>query len=189
MPQTHLYQCSGESPCKTCAAVVSARVWKLDCIRTNIFKEFELYSTSENHLPYSSPVMANARKDLLDSLARYTANAATSQSEKLACSIGASHGTMHHHSLKFTALTVHPTFLELNVNVGTTSSAEDILKSIQTFGDETQSMIAINIQHYAETMGGTFRSERGSAFMRPTLQLAAAISTDKTVSKLCCLSN
>jgi len=39
-------QCSGDNPCKTCAAVTSARVWKLDCIRTSIVKEFELYHTS-----------------------------------------------------------------------------------------------------------------------------------------------
>ena len=43
---TDICQCSGDTPCKTCAAVASARVWKLDCIRTSIMKEFELYHTS-----------------------------------------------------------------------------------------------------------------------------------------------
>ncbi|KAI4235839.1 MAG: hypothetical protein LQ349_002904 [Xanthoria aureola] len=37
--------CSGESPCKTCASVVSARVWKLDCMRTSIYKEVEIFRT------------------------------------------------------------------------------------------------------------------------------------------------
>ncbi|KAL8948146.1 MAG: hypothetical protein Q9222_005645 [Ikaeria aurantiellina] len=29
----------------TCASVVSARVWKLDCVRTNIYKELEVFQT------------------------------------------------------------------------------------------------------------------------------------------------
>ncbi|KAL8673372.1 MAG: hypothetical protein Q9168_002198, partial [Polycauliona sp. 1 TL-2023] len=37
--------CSGESPCKTCASVVSARVWKLDCMRTSIYKEVDVFCT------------------------------------------------------------------------------------------------------------------------------------------------
>ena len=36
-------QCSGEIPCKTCASVVSARVWKLDCMRTSIYKEVDIF--------------------------------------------------------------------------------------------------------------------------------------------------
>ena len=39
--------CSGESPCKTCASVTSARIWKLECLRTNIYKELDIYSISE----------------------------------------------------------------------------------------------------------------------------------------------
>ncbi len=42
-------QCSGDNPCKACAAVASARVWKLDCIRTSIVREFELYHTSTQY--------------------------------------------------------------------------------------------------------------------------------------------
>ena len=118
---------------------------------------------------------------MLGFLATYTATAAMSRSEKSACSIEPSQGTSHVPSLKFTALKVHPTCLRWDVSIGTTFGAENLLKSIQTLGDETRSMIAINLQHYAETMGGTFWSERGSAFMRSTLQLAAAISSDKTV--------
>ncbi|KAL8689986.1 MAG: hypothetical protein Q9218_004471 [Villophora microphyllina] len=37
--------CSGESPCKTCASVISARVWKLDCVRTNVHKELDMFQT------------------------------------------------------------------------------------------------------------------------------------------------
>ncbi|KAL9604556.1 MAG: hypothetical protein Q9179_001816 [Wetmoreana sp. 5 TL-2023] len=37
--------CSGESPCNTCASVISARVWKLDCVRTNIYKELDVFNT------------------------------------------------------------------------------------------------------------------------------------------------
>ncbi|KAL8986649.1 MAG: hypothetical protein Q9177_004071, partial [Variospora cf. flavescens] len=40
--------CSGESPCKTCASVTSARVWKLDCVRTNIYKELDIFHPDIN---------------------------------------------------------------------------------------------------------------------------------------------
>lgn len=37
-------QCSGDSPCSTCASVESARLWKQPCIRTRLAEEFELYT-------------------------------------------------------------------------------------------------------------------------------------------------
>jgi hypothetical protein len=37
-------QCSGDTPCLTCANVEAARLWKTPCIRTRITEVFELYS-------------------------------------------------------------------------------------------------------------------------------------------------
>ncbi|TQB72645.1 hypothetical protein MPDQ_006688 [Monascus purpureus] len=39
-------ECSGDSPCTTCASVESARLWKHPCIRTRIADEFELYNAN-----------------------------------------------------------------------------------------------------------------------------------------------
>ncbi|KAL8830258.1 MAG: hypothetical protein Q9170_005810, partial [Blastenia crenularia] len=33
----------------TCASVLSARVWKLDCVRTNIYKELEIFHAGTSH--------------------------------------------------------------------------------------------------------------------------------------------
>ncbi|KAL9609106.1 MAG: hypothetical protein Q9167_006102 [Letrouitia subvulpina] len=40
------YEKPEDNPCKTCASVTCARIWKLDCVRTNIYKELEVYSSN-----------------------------------------------------------------------------------------------------------------------------------------------
>lgn len=42
-----LLKCSGGSPCKTCATVESARLWKQPCIRTRLVEECELYGAGK----------------------------------------------------------------------------------------------------------------------------------------------
>jgi len=48
-------QCSGESPCKSCLAVTTQRVWKLECTRTSIYKELELYSAGPSLAAFITP--------------------------------------------------------------------------------------------------------------------------------------
>lgn len=38
--------CSGDTPCKTCATVESARIWKGKCVRTRLSEEMPLWSTN-----------------------------------------------------------------------------------------------------------------------------------------------
>lgn len=47
-PTNFIYQCSGDSPCQTCASVESARLWKQPCIRTRLVEECELYGAGKN---------------------------------------------------------------------------------------------------------------------------------------------
>lgn len=37
-------ECSGDSPCSTCAGIESARLWKLPCTRARVADELQLYS-------------------------------------------------------------------------------------------------------------------------------------------------
>lgn len=42
--KTDVWECSGESPCSTCAGIESARLWKLPCTRARVADELQLYS-------------------------------------------------------------------------------------------------------------------------------------------------
>lgn len=42
--EADVWECSGESPCSTCAGIESARLWKLPCTRARIADEVQLYS-------------------------------------------------------------------------------------------------------------------------------------------------
>lgn len=117
-------------------------------------------------------------------LSSLVTHAAMSQSNNTASSIEASHGTAHDSILEFTALKVNPNYLELDVTFATTLDLEDPSEIVQLLKDEIQGKAAVDLQHYAETVGPTSWSEKSSNLMRSTLRLAASISTEKNVSNL-----
>lgn len=55
--------CSGETPCKTCSSVESARIWRGKCVRTRLADELTLWSTGL----FTTRAESQAKADLVDS--------------------------------------------------------------------------------------------------------------------------
>lgn len=62
--EANVCQCSGDSPCNTCAGIESARLWKLPCTRARIADELQLYSAGTLCRCFKSRMLLIVRRPL-----------------------------------------------------------------------------------------------------------------------------
>ncbi|PKY07578.1 hypothetical protein P168DRAFT_231404 [Aspergillus campestris IBT 28561] len=159
--------CSGDSPCTTCASVESARLWKHPCIRTRIAEEFELYSANL-HATLAYHDVSSIRNQVTF--------------EHYAGRIEVTH---------FEESMVYVTFSGLQGHKPPSSTLDP---QLQGLGDDTQFQGPLselylldsdaddlpgNLETYIKKTAPFFYERETSEFMRPTLLLAAELSTQK----------
>ncbi|KZF22296.1 hypothetical protein L228DRAFT_211087 [Xylona heveae TC161] len=149
--------CSGESPCSTCINVESARLWKQPCIRTRIADELELYSAS-----------------LYYTIAYHEVNAAKGK-RKYQPYPGRVEATHFLDSSLFVTFSA----LESPAELPQSDATGDAPQSQQLLLDWEADELHPKLEQYLKKMAPYFYERETSAFMKPTLNLASELATQK----------
>ncbi|KAF2182245.1 hypothetical protein K469DRAFT_712861 [Zopfia rhizophila CBS 207.26] len=159
--------CSGESPCSTCVNVESARLWKQPCIRTRIAEEFNLYSAGL-HGVLAFHAVSQARGQI--------------KLDQIPGRIEATHHPESGIFATFTPLkcqTVEPIVIDPAI----TSSSLNSPSTLEIVDPDTDD-IGGKLDYYIKKLASVFYESENSAFMKPTLRIAANISSTSPDSLL-----
>ncbi|KAF1989525.1 hypothetical protein K402DRAFT_274486 [Aulographum hederae CBS 113979] len=156
--------CSGDNPCSTCVSVESARLWKQPCIRTRLAEEFNLYSAG-----------------LYAVLAFHSINQVKSQ-VLLDPTTGRIEATHFPETLTFATF---PILCSPNANG---PGIDPFLLQGRLSGQEFPQVqilhpdfddIGGKLEHYIQALAPSFVENEASAFMKPTLRQAYALTANQ----------
>lgn len=172
-------QCSGESPCKTCASVMSARVWKLDCMRTNIYKELDIF-----HPGFIDPAALTMRPPaqglfeiLYCRLIEQWKSGSVSGSDR--CVVRVSHATHDRGPMLLPALLYKQ---NTDDSAGNCGADKETLGRKAVFLDESKEQISAKFLSHVKTTISSADNSDLNDLVGPTLRLASAMIRDRNVS-------
>ncbi|KAL8938251.1 MAG: hypothetical protein Q9216_003991 [Gyalolechia sp. 2 TL-2023] len=167
--------CSGESPCKTCASVTSARVWKLGCMRTNIYREIDMFYPRSK-----DPGMSNMKPSttgLFSSLSSRLLEQWHSQrvSESDRCFIRVTRTSCDKSPMLFPAR-----WYKRNNNDGSRGGKQEVFESDRNtvFLDESKEQISITLLSHVESTISHLDDSDPNNLIGPTCRLASTLTRE-----------
>ncbi|KAL8938005.1 MAG: hypothetical protein Q9211_003406, partial [Gyalolechia sp. 1 TL-2023] len=159
----------------TCASVMSARVWKLDCMRTNIYKELDIFHPGFKD-PASStttPRAAGLFTALSSRLLEQWHSQRVSESDR--CFVKVAHANRDASTMLFQARWCKQ---DNDHNARSRASDQEVSDKSAVFLDESTEQISITLLSHVESTVSHLGDSDPNTMIGPTLRLASTLTRE-----------